>query len=236
MSLLFGVFLAALASGWHCMLMCSGIAVAIEPRQTVSVPLRSKSQLFYLQCIMHLGRLTTYVLLGALAAFLGMGLWQQNVVPIQRPMFAFISLILIWMAVGFIRQPKRKINHSGGKLGLFIAKNWATYLGSYTSQRSRWFSGILWGLVPCALIYCVLPLAFLSGSVFSGAALMLAFGLGTLPNLLLMSKFSATLSQFGQSKIIRYLAATLLLIAGTLGLYRAWTLPSALLKSGFCFS
>jgi sulfite exporter TauE/SafE len=104
------------------------------------------------------------------------------------------------------------------------------------SGPSRWFSGMLWGLVPCGLVYSVLPLAFLSGDVATGAALMLAFGLGTLPNLLLISKFSAALTQFGQYLWVRYLAAALLLIAGGFGMYRAWVLPEALLKGGFCIS
>jgi uncharacterized protein len=90
--------------------------------------------------------------------------------------------------------------------------------------------------VPCGLVYSVLPLAFLSGDVFTGAMLMLAFGLGTLPNLLLISKFSAALTQFGQYQWVRYFAALLLLIAGTMGLYRAWVLPQALLQGGFCIS
>ena len=125
----------------------------------------------------------------------------------------------------------------GGKwLSSKIAAYWAKYLGRMAGGPSRWFSGMLWGLVPCGLVYGVLPLAFLSGDVFTGAALMLAFGLGTLPNLLLISKFSAALTQFGQYLWVRYLAASLLFMAGGFGLYRAWVLPEALLKGGFCIS
>ena len=70
-SLLVAVFLGALVSGWHCALMCGGIAAAIERPIALETPLRPKSELFYLQLIMHLGRVTTYVLLGALAASVG---------------------------------------------------------------------------------------------------------------------------------------------------------------------
>jgi sulfite exporter TauE/SafE len=104
------------------------------------------------------------------------------------------------------------------------------------SGPSRWFSGMLWGLVPCGLVYSVLPLAFLSGDVATGAALMFAFGLGTLPNLLLISTFSAALTQFGRYAWVRYFAAALLFTAAGFGLYRAWVLPEALLKGGFCIS
>jgi sulfite exporter TauE/SafE len=235
-SLILAVFLGALVSGWHCALMCGGIAAAIERPMASEVPLRSKMELFYLQLIMHLGRVTTYVLLGALAAWVGVAVWQQNLIPVQRPLFALAALILILMGIRLLGLGKSKGLAGAKWLNVKIAAYWAKYLGRFASGPSRWFSGMLWGLVPCGLVYSVLPLAFLSGDVLTGAVLMLAFGLGTLPNLLLISKFSAALTQFGQYIWVRYFAASLLLIAGGFGLYRAWVLPEALLKGGFCLS
>ena len=235
-SLVLAIFLGALVSGWHCALMCGGIAAAIERPMASETPLRSKSELFYLQLIMHLGRVTTYVLLGALAAWVGVVVWQQSLIPIQRPLFALAALILIFMGFRLLRLGKSKGLLGGKWLNAKIAAYWAKYLGHFASGPSRWFSGMLWGLVPCGLVYSVLPLAFLSGDIFTGAVFMLAFGLGTLPNLLLISKFSAALTQFGQYIWVRYFAACLLFIAGGFGLYRAWVLPEALLKGGFCLS
>jgi sulfite exporter TauE/SafE len=176
------------------------------------------------------------VLLGAIAAWVGVVIWQQNLIPIQRPLFALTSLILIVMGVRLLRQSSKSPLMMGMWLGARIASYWAKYLGRFAGRSSRWFSGMLWGLVPCGLVYSVLPLAFLSGDVVTGAALMLAFGLGTLPNLLLISKFSAVLTQFGQYIWVRYIAAGLLLSAGIFGLYRAWYLSEALLKGGFCIA
>ena len=235
-SLLLAVFLGALVSGWHCALMCGGIAAAIERPGVLETPLRSKSELFYLQVVMHFGRISTYILLGAIAGLMGVVVWQQNLLPIQRPLFAITSLILILMGWRLLRQGKSTGVLGGKWLSSKIAGYWAKHLGHMASGPSRWFSGMLWGLVPCGLVYSVLPLAFLSGDVATGAALMLAFGLGTLPNLLLISKFSAALTQFGHFVWVRYLAAALLFTAGGFGLYRAWVLPDALLKGGFCIS
>ena len=239
-SLVLAVFMGALVSGWHCALMCGGIAAAIErPREgrpDSVIVLQSRVQLFYLQLLMHFGRLTTYVLLGALAAWLGASIWQQDIVPIQRPLFAFTALMLLFMGVRLLRQQNKSSLLVGKWLGARMANYWAKYLGRFAGHSSRWFSGMLWGLVPCGLVYSVLPLAFLSGDPWTGAALMLAFGLGTLPNLLLISKFSAALTQFGRYPWVRYIAAGLLFSAGLFGLYRAWYLPDALLKGGFCIS
>jgi len=235
-SLILAVFLGSLVSGWHCALMCGGIAAALERPVVSEVPMHSKSELFYLQLIMHLGRVTTYVLLGALAAWIGVVVWQQSLLPIQRALFFLTSFILILMGLRLLGLAKSKTLIGGKWLGTQIASYWAKYLGRFANGPSRWFSGMLWGLVPCGLVYSVLPLAFLSGDVLTGATLMLAFGLGTLPNLLLISKFSAALTQFGQYVWVRYFAVLLLLIAGGFGLYRAWVLPEALLKGGFCIA
>jgi sulfite exporter TauE/SafE len=185
---------------------------------------------------MHLGRISTYVLLGALAAWVGLVVWQQSLMPIQRWLFVLTSSLLILMGLRLLN-----LGNSGGRVGgrwlsSQIAAYWSKYLGRFASGPSRWFSGMLWGLVPCGLVYSVLPLAFLSGDIFTGATLMLAFGLGTLPNLLLISKFSAALTQFGRYLWVRYFAVLLLFIAGGFGLYRAWVLPEALLKGGFCIA
>ena len=235
-SLLLAVFLGALVSGWHCALMCGGIAAAIERPVALESPLRAKSELFYLQIIMHLGRITTYVILGAFAAWVGVVVWQQSFLPIQRFLFVMTSLLLIFMSLRLLGLGKSESRLGGRWLSTQIASSWAKYLGRFANGPSRWFSGMLWGLVPCGLVYSVLPLAFLSGDVFTGAAFMLVFGLGTLPNLLLISKFSAALTQFAQYVWVRYFAALLLFFGGGFGLYRAWILPEALLKGGFCIT
>ena len=237
LSLFLAIFLGALVSGWHCALMCGGIAAAIERPLVKRAPLGNKPHLFYQQLVMHLGRITSYVVLGAMAAWLGARIWQQDWLPIQRPLFALTSCILIFMGYRLLRlNPIIGMGQAGSWFGSRLAGYWAKYLGGLASAPSRWFSGMLWGLLPCGLIYSVLPLALLSGDPLSGAGMMLAFGLGTLPNLLLISRFSALLTQFGQYPWVRYLAAGIMFLGGIWGLYRAWVLPEALLKGGFCFA
>jgi sulfite exporter TauE/SafE len=235
-SLLAAVFLGALVSGWHCALMCGGIAAAIERPIASQAPLYTKSQLIYDQLVMHLGRISTYVLLGALAAWIGVAVWQQNVLPIQRTLFVLSSALLLLMGIRLLGMGRTNQQIGGKWFSAQIANYWAKYLGRFANGPSRWFSGMLWGLVPCGLVYGVLPLAFLSGDILTGAAIMFVFGLGTLPNLLLISKFSAALTQFGQYAWVRYFAVALLFIGAGFGFYRAWTLPDALLKGGFCLS
>ena len=235
-SLFLAIFLGSLLSGWHCALMCGGIAAGIEGAAEKPLLRVSATHLWQQQLIMHLGRMTTYVLLGALAGGIGAALWQQEFIPVQRPLFALTSCILILLGLRLIYPVKAKLGGVGLWFGSHLARYWAHYLGRQASTPARWFSGMLWGLVPCGLVYSILPLAFLSGTPFTGALLMLAFGLGTLPNLLLISRFSATLVQFSHYPWVRIFAASLLIMSGLFGLYRAWSLPEALLKGGFCFT
>ncbi|MCE7506294.1 sulfite exporter TauE/SafE family protein [Polynucleobacter sp. IMCC30063] len=235
-SLLLAIFLGSLLSGWHCALMCGGIAAGIEGGAEKPLLKSSIQRLWQQQLIMHFGRMTTYVLLGALAGGIGAALWQQNFIPLQRPLFALASSILIFLGLRLLYREKAKVGLAGLWFGNHLARYWAHYLGRQASTPARWFSGMLWGLVPCGLVYSILPLAFLSGSPLTGAAFMLAFGLGTLPNLLLITRFSAALVQFSHYPWVRIFAASLLIVSGIFGFYRAWTLPEALLKGGFCFT
>jgi uncharacterized protein len=81
--------------------------------------------------------------------------------------------------------------------------------------------GGLWGWVPCAMVYSVLLTAALSGSAARGAAVMLAFGLGTLPMLAGLGMLGAQLRQQLQRRAVRTLCGMLVLAFGALGLLRA---------------
>jgi len=73
-------------------------------------------------------------------------------------------------------------------------------------------AGMAWGWLPCGLVYSVLVSALAAGSATSGAALMLAFGLGTLPNLLGMGLFARQIQPFMQQLWVRRVAG--LTVAG----------------------
>ncbi len=100
---------------------------------------------------------------------------------------------------------------------------------------ARFALGMLWGLVPCGLVYGVLPIALFSGSARSGALVMLAFGVGTLPNLLALGWLVARSRAWLDAGIVRYGAAALLAGFAVLGIWRALSgsLPSG--HGAFCF-
>lgn len=237
-SLFLTIFLASLLSGWHCALMCGGIAASIESPSTHRLRQITKKSLFVEQLWMHGGRILTYVILGSVSGALGFLIWQQDILPIQRGLFALAALIFILQGIRILRQNQARLSRFEHWLNQVAARVWVRLakLQDRHSHFGRFLSGMLWGLVPCGLIYGVLPLAFLSGDAASGALLMLAFGLGTLPNLLLISGLTARLASWAHWVGLRYAVAALMTLTGVLGLYRAWTLPLDLIRGGFCIA
>jgi len=224
------IFLGALVSGWHCALMCGGIAAGVERLRGAqdTMPLRQISRLgmVYEQFTMHLGRISSYVGLGVVAGLVGVPVWQQGWLPIQRLMFALAALIFIFQAYRIASQTKATSSALELWLNAKTASLWSwlsKYVSDQSSPKSHFLTGMVWGLVPCGLIYSVLPLAFLSGDPASGALLMLAFGLGTLPTLLAMGMTAVKLKAMLQNIWVRRASGLMVLGFGLLGMFRLFT-------------
>nr|MBV6630167.1 sulfite exporter TauE/SafE family protein [Oceanococcus sp. HetDA_MAG_MS8] len=156
--------LAGVQTSAHCVLMCGAMNAAQPGRQ-------------WAWWQMHLGRLLSYTLLGALAG--GVGGWLLLQLPEGLANTTVrISIGLAVVALGVLhicRQQSRPVQ------GCAVHQQ--------TSSRwPPWLLGIAWGLVPCPVLYAALFIASLSASVAQGAALMAAFGLGTLPLFLIQGQ------------------------------------------------
>jgi hypothetical protein len=81
--------------------------------------------------------------------------------------------------------------------------------------------GLLWGWLPCGLVYSVLVSAVSAGGAWQGALVMLAFGLGTLPNLVAMGAAAGAIARFARREWVRRAAGAAVLLFGL------WTLWAA---------
>ncbi len=84
-----------------------------------------------------------------------------------------------------------------------------------TAGCKRSPSGLLWGWMPCGLVYAALAAAVTSGSSLGGAATMAAFGVGTLPTLITMGSAAGLASRLARRPRVRLAAA---LVVGTFGI------------------
>jgi len=243
-TLLLGVFFSALASGWHCALMCGGI---VSKSHLSVIRFSSRRDVFVEHLLMHFGRITSYVILGGLAGRLGALLWWQELFPIQRVLFFIASTVLLINGIKTIWPLSLKLPKMTWLIPIEkkLALSWSNLFKAMPLQfesiyLQKMFFGLAWGLVPCGLVYSVLGLSFLSGSGWQGALLMMAMGLGTLPNLFIISggfgKLSAWLAQMGSTKLLKLLTAGLFFTSALFGFYQTFTLSSQMIKNGFCFN
>ena len=84
--------------------------------------------------------------------------------------------------------------------------------------------GLVWGWLPCGLVYSVLIMAFSAASLSQGALVMLAFGLGTLPNLMLMGVFAFYFTRLARKIWVKRLAGLSVMSMGGWQIYLALSL------------
>lgn len=220
------VFLVGLLGGLHCAGMCGGIVAVVggnAARRPVPIPVRAARAPRPMSLLLgyNLGRLTSYTLLGALAGALGSSAaLLGNILPLQQTAFVATNLLLVAIGLhlaGALRLTA--LEAAGGGLWRRLRPLAARLLAADTPARAL-AAGLVWGLVPCGMVYGVLIAALFGGSWIEGAALMLAFGAGTLPNLLLMGAGAAAGRRWLARPGLRLGAGLVVAAFGVAGLLR----------------
>ncbi|TCJ16307.1 sulfite exporter TauE/SafE family protein [Parasulfuritortus cantonensis] len=211
-------FLAGLLGGAHCVGMCGGIVAAMSLQGGRRQPLP-----FHLGY--NLGRLASYTLAGALAGLAGSAAFlSDRLLPVQTGLFVVAQVVLILMGLYLagLNRAVLWLEHAGGGLWRRLQPVFGRLL-PIRDFPGAVAAGLVWGWLPCGLVYSVLVTALASGGPVSGALLMLAFGFGTLPNLLAMGWAAERLRALAANRAVK-LAAGLIVagfgVWGLLGLVR----------------
>lgn len=235
---LFPVFLVGLAGSVHCAGMCGGIVGALSvarraaPAPAFPVPVRTAAARSVAPAVAHVaaynaGRIASYAAAGALAGGLaggagrvidglaGLPALQSGAYVLANLMLVALGLYLMdaWHGLAVLEQ--------GGKLLWRRLSPLLRRLGPLDSPGRMLAAGALWGWLPCGMVYSMLATAMLSGSALDGAAVMLAFGLGTLPMLATIGLAGVKLRSLFQLHRVRLACGVLILAFGMLGLARA---------------
>ncbi|MGB8078175.1 MAG: sulfite exporter TauE/SafE family protein [Gallionella sp.] len=224
------VFFVGLLGGVHCISMCGSI-VGILTSQLPKYGARWPFHLAY-----NSGRIASYTLAGLLVGAIGQaGLLLGDVVPVQHLLFALSSLMLIALGLYLagIWSMVQRIERVGSGLWQRI-QPLTRSLFPITSPVRALLLGTLWGWLPCGLVYSVLVTALASGHAESGALIMLAFGLGTLPNLLFIGLFWESCRHWVQSPKVRLFAGLLVIAFGIYGLIKVSYVFAAYGWAGSC--
>ena len=206
------LFLVGLLGGTHCVGMCGGIVGALS----MGAPARWSLLLSY-----NAGRILSYGAAGAVAGALGAAsLGLEGQLPIRLLLFFIANLMLVALGLyltGVIRA-LAFTERLGQHLWRHLQPISRRFLPARTAAQA-FPLGLLWGWLPCGLVYSALASALTAGSVVRGAGMMLAFGLGTLPNLLLAGILLARLNEFVRRPLVRTLSGLLVIAFGLHGLF-----------------
>jgi len=212
-------FVVGFFSTAHCLSMCGSIMGAL----TLSLPseVRGGMSRFLLFVLLYnLGRISIYVVLGVAAGFtgqlLGDGLdgtaWRQ-----VASVIAAVTIILIGLYLTGWVPWLRNMDRLGGGLWRLV-EPFGRRLLPVRTPTAALLAGLVWGWLPCGLVYYALILALpLSDPVMSGL-FMLAFGFGTMPVMVATGVFAGWLSRLGRNVRLRQVAGVLVILMGIFGL------------------
>jgi uncharacterized protein len=185
-----------------------------------------------LQVAYHAGRLTTYAALGAITGALAAAV--AAIAPVQSILYALAQVMLVALGLYLLGVTRylRGFESLGARWWRRVRPVAGRLLPVRTPARG-YVAGLLWGMLPCGLVYAILATAMMSGSALEGAASMLAFGLGTLPALF---AFGSVVQRFRRSIWVRRTAGAVVIGFGLVGLSHASSLSADSLWALLCTS
>lgn len=212
------LLLGALAMGFfgspHCLGMCGGIVTAFG----LSMNGLSSTKKRQLIVSYHLGRLTSYMLLGLIASILGAAVLAPFLVGNGTPRIVLGAALalcgLMMLGLPILNQLER--------VGLGLWQRLApmrSHLFPLNTLPRAYGAGLLWGFLPCGLVYGALMVAVGASTggiseLWLGMLFMLFFGLGTLPMLLATQSVTLWLQAHIQRFSLRKMSGAIMLLSG----------------------
>jgi len=188
-----------LVSAPHCAAMCGGIAVASQVAGDSTARRRlplapSRAARSVIVAAQNGGRLASYAIAGAIAGGAGevVGKAALGGARDLLQIAAAIAVLVAGATLAGVVPARTSLERLGLPLWRRLQPMGKRLLPIDT-WRSAVLFGMIWGFLPCGLVYSALSLAALSGSVFGGVTTMLAFGLGTAPALAVMGTAAGTI-------------------------------------------
>ncbi len=206
-------FLLGLFSTLHCVGMCGGIIGALSLSLPVEIR-NSRPKLFTFVLTYNLGRIISYSLAGLVAGAIGTGALQSAGFDQGHTILRIIG-ILMMVAIGLYLTGWVPQLASVEKMGIPIWRRLEPIgrkLVPVVSLPKALAYGLIWGWLPCGLVYFVLIWALTAGDAVHGALIMLAFGLGTLPTLITAGFMTSWITRFAHSTRARQVVGLLIVI------------------------
>ncbi|MDX8410025.1 MAG: sulfite exporter TauE/SafE family protein [Mariprofundales bacterium] len=195
----------------HCIGMCGGLVGVLS----MSRPRVWWRGLMLYQC----GRVTTYGVFGLLAGIGGVALATVGGVQLQSLLALLAGGVMIMFALNLAGWLPDPLLHISG----WVRKTsgLARLAQRVSHSGGGWYVlGLVNGLLPCGLVYAALSLALAAGSAIDAALMMVTFGLGTIPAMMLAPSLMRRLTPSLRTKALR-IAALLIFGMGCVTIYRS---------------
>lgn len=208
----------------HCLGMCGGIVSAFSMSMQAVEPKRKR----WLIACYHIGRLISYGLLGSLVASIGAVFFAPFVGSTLPRLFLGAAIVFAGLLMLGLPMLKR-IEHIGfGIWGLLSPLRKRLFPLDTTARALG--AGLLWGFLPCGLVYAAVGVAFGLGAsdqapaidtIAQGSLFMLAFGIGTIPMLIATQTVLGFLQSMVKKLFLRRAGGLVLLMSGLMVAYPA---------------
>lgn len=208
-------FLLGLFSTLHCLAMCGSVIGAL----TLSLPMEVReSQRKMLPYVFNynLGRILSYTMAGAIV-----GLLSSPLANIHGHMVLRYLSVVVLIAMGLYLAgwfPKfAKMERLGAPIWRWLQPIGQKLLPVRAFSQAFWL-GIIWGWLPCGLVYAALAVAATVGEPLQASLVMLSFGLGTLPAVMGAGLFTGLLASLARAKHMRQVAGVSIIVMALLSL------------------
>lgn len=211
-------FAAGLLGGVHCIGMCGGIVGVLSFGAE-----QQKNSLHFFSMLLayNLARISSYVIAGAvLGGIAGLAIYWLDIRLLQT-ILRWVAVIIM-IALGMYLAGWSSILVHIEKAGRGLWQQLEPLARKFLPVRSlpqAFVLGLIWGWLPCGLVYSVLLWSVASANATTGALLMLCFGLGTLPNLLAMGVFAQRMSAVVRTPQLRRVAGVMVIGFGLWNVY-----------------
>lgn len=210
-------FMAGLLGSGHCLGMCGGLCSAFFMR-LAGGPGESRPLGWLPHAAYHGTRIAVYTVIGAFAALLGLALTSTGIIGKAQGLLQIAAgVIVILLGLDILGVRGFRVPLLQVPVGLVMR----VFMGAAEKGPTLGAAagGLVNGFMPCALTLAMAVKATTASSIGAGALLMLVFGLGTLPSMLLVSALFARLGAKVRGRLLQ-LAAIFVIGLGVATLYQ----------------
>ncbi len=225
-------FTVGLFSTLHCIGMCGGIIGALS--YGMSAEVRANSSRFGLFLLaFNLGRMLSYGLAGALVGLVGGTLLElagEGQGHRWLQWMAALIMVLIGLHIAGWLPKLAQVERIGAPVWKRLEPLGRSLLPVRSLPQALGY-GMIWGWLPCGLVYTMLISTATKTGAVSGALYMLAFGLGTLPAVIAAGALAGQLYKIARMPVLKVTVGLVVVAMGLLSLWFPELLDSTTIEA-----